>query len=43
MNGYLKEGYCFAEALKMSNPEKYEDLLKNAPHVIENLNKKCGR
>ncbi len=34
-NKYIKEGYNMKEALELSNPKKYNDLLGNDPHVLK--------
>jgi len=38
MNKFMKDGYSIADAIRLSNPEKYKELLENSPHVIEILN-----
>ena len=36
-NKFLKEGYSFADALRLSNPDKYDELLNDYPESIQNL------
>ena len=38
-NKYIKEGYNMKEALELSNPKKYNELLDDHPHVHGNVSK----
>jgi len=38
-NKYVKEGYNMKEAVELSNPKKYNELLDDHPHVHGNVSK----